>query len=267
MKSQKTDYQSIFDGVETTLFEVGSKILPIENIKENLEWFKNLEGKILTDNEYYWILVYVIFYAGFRAATVTAKLDSIRKYFSDYEVVSDYGDGEVSLILADSEMLRNRRKIKACVDNAIVFKDIVNSYGSFRSYVESFVPLYSFENLMLLKENLEYRFSGLGIVTTYHFLTDIGLPVLKPDRVICRIFQRLGLIESNELLLSTVIQGRKFARVTGHPIRYIDIIFVAYGQMKSEELGIKKGICLEKNPSCEICGIKKYCNYSEQRVI
>ena len=30
-------------------------------------------------------------------------------------------------------------------------------------------------------------------------MTDIGLPVLKPDRVISRIFERIGLIESEEL--------------------------------------------------------------------
>ena len=182
-------------------------------------------------------------------------------------MVANYGDEEVSEILSDPEMIRNLRKINACIKNAKVFMEIVNVYGSFYKYIESFSPKISFENLMLFKESMEYQFSGLGSITTYHYLMDIGLPVLKPDRVICRIFNRLALIKSKEQLLSAVIQGRKFAHTTNQPIRYIDIVFVAYGQMKSEEFGIKKGICLETNPACAVCGVIDYCNYSDKTVI
>jgi hypothetical protein len=38
-----------------------------------------------------------------------------------------------------------------------------------------------------------------------------------------------------------------FARATGHPIRYIDLVFVAYGQMKSET-SLAQAICLEDKP-------------------
>jgi DNA recombination protein RmuC len=34
--------------------------------------------------------------------------------------------------------------------------------------------------------------------------------------------------------------------MTGHPIRYIDTVFVCYGQMKSPEVGLEHGLCLEK---------------------
>lgn len=101
---------------------------------------------------------------------------------------------------------------------------------------------------MRLRDELESIFYGLGKVTSFHFLIDIGKPVLKPDRVICRVFERLGLIENREQLLEAVLQGRKFAEATGYPIRYIDIVFVAYGQVKSSEYGIDRGICLEENP-------------------
>ena len=258
------DYRAIFDGVESTLISVGSRNLPEEKIRARLDKFKEFEGRIFTDAEYYWTLVCVIFYSGFRATTVGGKLDVIQGRFPDYETAAGYGDDEVSRILSDPEMIRNRRKVQACVDNARTFKSIVNQYGSFQGYVDSFSPAESFEDLMLLKEELEYRFKGLGRVTTYHFLTDIGLPVLKPDRVICRIFHRLGLIESKKQLLKAVIQGRKFAQATGHPVRYVDIVFVAYGQMESKGFGIERGICLEENPACSLCGVTSYCQYHAQ---
>jgi len=258
------DYQAIFEKLESTLISVGSANLPADRIRANLDEFKHLEGKAFSDAYYYRKLIDVVFYAGFRAATVNTKLNLIRQYFPDYETVADYDENKADEILSDPKMIRNRRKVQACIENAKVFKSIVKEHGSFQAYIDSFSPTASFENLMLLKEELEYRFKGLGRITTYHVLTDIGLPVLKPDRVICRIFQRLGLIESDEQLLKTVIQGRKFAQATGHPIRYIDIVFVAYGQVKSQEFGLASGICLEQNPLCSICGVTDYCDYFAQ---
>jgi DNA-3-methyladenine glycosylase I len=70
----------------------------------------------------------------------------------------------------------------------------------------------------------------------------------------------LGLTETEGQLLKTVLQGRKFAEATGLPIRYIDIVFVAYGQAQSMEFGIDRGICL-KNPRCNECGVKEFCRW------
>lgn len=260
------DYKTIFEKIESALVRAGSQNLPADKIRANLAEFKHLEGKTFSDADYYWILVCVIFYSGFRAATVNARLGSIRKYFPDYESVAGYDESKVDKILSDPEMIRNRRKVQTCIGNAKIFRSIVSEYGSFQAYIDSFAPTTSFENLMLLKEELEYRFEGLGKITTYHVLTDIGLPVLKPDRVICRIFQRLGFIESDEQLLKAVIQGGKFAQATGYPIRYIDIVFVAYGQVESQGFGLASGICLEQNPLCTICGVTGYCNYYAKNV-
>ena len=255
------DYKTIFETIETSLITEGSKHLSNEIIQANLSRFKQLEGRIFSDDEFYRIIVDVIFYAGFRAATVNSKIGTIHRHFPSYELVADYGETEINNILADKGMIRNRRKIKACVENAKTFRKIVQELGSFQNYIESFKAKSSFENLILLKEELERTFSGLGKITSYHFLTDIGLPVLKPDRVICRIFERLGLIKNREQYLETIIQGRKLAEATGHPIRYIDIVFVAYGQVQSKEFGIERGICLETKPSCHLCGATNFCLY------
>ena len=164
-------------------------------------------------------------------------------------------------------MIRNRAKIKACIKNAYIFRDLVQKHGSIQNYFEMFSPHTSFENMMRLKDEIENHFYRLGKITVFHFLTDIGLPVLKPDRVICRIFERLGLIESRKNILETIIQGRKFAEATGLPIRYIDIVFVAYGQVRSSEFGIERGICLEEKPSCILCNAKSFCNYYSQQSV
>ena len=93
------DYKAIFEKIESTLISVGSANISANSIRANLDEFKHLECKVFSDADYYWILVYVVFYAGFRAATVNAKLDLIHRYFSDYEIVAGYGDSKADEIL------------------------------------------------------------------------------------------------------------------------------------------------------------------------
>lgn len=261
------DYKTIFETLEETLFAEGSKVLPLELVRNRFNVFKQIEGRSFSDSDYYQTLVDVIFYSGFKAATVNAKLDIIHKYFNDFDAVADYGQKEFENILTDKGMIRNRNKIKACIENAKSFKTIIQRYGSLQKYIEGFNGKESSDGLLLLKEELESKFSGLGKITVYHFLTDIGFPVLKPDRVICRIFERLGLIANREQIHQAIIQGKKFSEATKQPIRYIDIIFVIYGQMQSREFGIESGICLEKKPLCDLCNIHNHCNYYKNKSI
>ena len=134
---------------------------------------------------------------------------------------AEVGDREVQAILSDEQMIKNRNKVRACVENARTVERIVGEHGSFQKYIDSFEATRSDGNLMRLKEEIQQRFSGLGPITAYHFLTSIGMPVLKPDRVIKRIFTRLGLMGKNADDFSFTVEGRKFATATGHPIRYI----------------------------------------------
>lgn len=258
-----TNYQEIFGAIEQSLVRHSS--LPEDKIQQELAAFKYTGNETLTDEDYFRRLVTAVFYSGIRAETVTERLDTIFAYFPNWETAVGYGEEDIRRMLQDPHMLRSQRKIRGCVANSLIFRESVARFGSFGAYVESFQPWDSFENLMLLKEELEYRLSGIGPVTIYHFLTEIGLPVLKPDRVICRIFKRLGLIEDEQQLLKAVIQGRKFSKATGHPIRYIDVVFVTYGQAQTKQWGIERGVCLSRNPACHTCLATQYCQYFRAR--
>ena len=252
-------YKELFHKLERSLIEYGSAHRPERDIREALDAYKNYKERDLDDPGYYAILVDVAFYSGFKAAIVEERHKTIEHWLADYRTVAEYGSSEVEEIMSDAGMIRNRRKIKACIANAKVMREVIAQHWSFADYIASFQPAESFENLLLLKEELEARFEYLGGITVYHFLMEIGLDVLKPDRVIGRIFHRLALTEYERQYLKTVLHGRRFARATGLPIRYIDIVLVAYGQASFMEFGIDHGICLD-NPRCEVCGIKEYCS-------
>lgn len=253
-------YNEIFGKAEACLKR--QSMLSEEDFNSQFREYKAYNDQHFTDADYYKILTAIVFYSGFRAETVDNKMSVIEKHLPNFKIVASYGDEKISEIMSDATMIKNENKIRACIKNAKMFSEIINEHGSFQNYVDSFKTENSFENLMLFKEEIEYKFEYIGGVTAYHFMTDIGLPVLKPDRVITRIFKRIGLIESEKQLLKTIIQGRKFSHETGYPIRYIDIVFVTYGQLgKKEWLRLENGICLETNPYCNFCGIKEYCEY------
>ena len=264
-----TDYKYIFDKTEASLISFGSQNVPEKTIRDSLDKFKKVGTKTFTDSEYFQILMVIPFYSGFRAETVNNKLDVITGYFGDFKKVAGYDAAKIAEILDDPGMIRHSGKVNATVKNARAFKAITEKYGTFQQYIDSFSPKLSLENLMRLREDLQRRFSYLGKITAYHFLTDIGMDVLKPDRVIRRIFFRLGLLksegETEKELLDTVFVGHKFAHATSYPIRYIDIVFVGYGQVRSSEIGIQHGICLKDEPQCGICALQKECKYFLKR--
>jgi DNA-3-methyladenine glycosylase I len=210
-------YRQIFEKAEETLLAYGSKRVPLNELRERLDRFKTFEGRKLSDAEFFSILVSIVFYSGFKAATVSAKLPVIWGHFPDYKTVAAYTKNDVARILHDPDMIRHPRKIEACVNNAIAFTAMIQKHGSFQQYIDSFKATTSEENLMLLKKELQHRFDYLGGITAYHFMTDMGLPVLKPDRVVSRIFYRLGATQTENDVVEAVNQGKKFARQPGCP--------------------------------------------------
>lgn len=228
-----------------------------EEFESEFDAFKHFKDKSFTDNEYYRIMVAVVFYSGFKAATVTKRMNVIYNYFPNYETVMKYDEAMIQKIITDPEMISHSGKIKACVKNAKRFNVIITKHGSFAAYIASYEPDKDDFNLFRLKSDLE-NFGFLGGRTSYHFMMDIGLNVLKPDRVLGRIFSRIGIVLDENDLIGIVRSGRQFSEATGFPIRYIDIVFVLYGQVGDKTSKIT-GICIEDNPRCAVCRIKEYC--------
>jgi DNA-3-methyladenine glycosylase I len=89
-----------------------------------------------------------------------------------------------------------------------------------------------------------------------------GYPTIKPDRVIGRIFNRLGLVENPNDLAKICAVGDEIAKKTGFNHKRIDIVLVKYGaEGFSEIFGLTDGVCSETAPKCDRCYALPYCNY------
>lgn len=253
-------YREIFSKIENTL-RTQSKLTK-ELFDARFGEYKNLDYKNMSDNDIFQTLIGVVFYSGMRASVVSQRLSALEQHFDDFKKVKNYTNEDIARILADPNTIHHELKIRACIHNAVEFDKLVKQHGSFCKYLESSGLLQDERNIKKLRSELRSRFRYLGKITVNHLLTDLGLNVLKPDRVICRIFFRLGFIDKENNITQAIEVGRDIAKATGHPIRYIDIVFVTYGQMgENEYFGLADGICLKKNPKCSICGVKEDCKY------
>lgn len=258
------DYKLLFSKFEKSIRK--NIFISESEFDKNLEPFLHMDFRKMSDKDIFWVIVYVNFYSGIKAVTIEKKLDGIKKELYDYQKISDLDENAKKAII---QKVGFPNKCNYCYDNAKSFKKLLEEYGSFVRYIASFrieTLNPDIANINNLKEDLKRRFYGLGPRTVNHFLTDLGFNVLKPDRVICRIFYRLGLIDSVDDIEEAIREGKKFGEATGKPIRYIDIIFVKFGQMGKSKIGTKDGICLENNPNCNICEAKELCKYYKETI-
>ncbi len=118
MSSQPFPYAEVFTAVEQQVIALGAKRLPHVQVTAQLDKFKRFATREIDDAEYFWTLVFVAFYSGFKAATVTSKKEVIKRNFPSWQVVAGYGEADIERILNDPDMIAHERKVRACVANA-----------------------------------------------------------------------------------------------------------------------------------------------------
>ncbi|MDR7419227.1 MAG: DNA-3-methyladenine glycosylase I [Armatimonadota bacterium] len=93
------------------------------------------------DRKHFEFLVLDGFQAGLSWAIILTKRDGFRKAFRDFDPakVARYTQRDVARLLADPEIVRNRLKIEATIENARRFLQVQEEFGSFDRYIWPFV--------------------------------------------------------------------------------------------------------------------------------
>lgn len=263
-------YNEIVLAVEDGLRKQKQTGVTLLDFQSRLDKFKHFNYASLSDNEIYWIITKAVFFAlRVKAAKVEEKLPVLEKRFGDYKKLStatktdilELGRVDFHPIYITMQQLAVR-----CFENSCEYKQLINEHGSFQAYLIDKFGIAdtscSDSSLIKLHAALRKRFSGIGEKASWHIITELGFNAIKPDSVIIRIFTRLGLVNEGDTDNRVIQVGRDIAAELSLPIRYIDIIFVKYGQIgRSDLLGTIDGICTEINPKCDRCGLSTMCIY------
>ena len=79
--------------------------------------------------------------AGLSWSTILRKRKGYRKAFDNFDArkISQYSENDVSRLLVNSEIVRNRLKINATITNAMALLQVQEQFGSFDHYIWRFV--------------------------------------------------------------------------------------------------------------------------------
>jgi len=102
------------------------------------EWGKEVKD----DHKLFEFLVLESAHAGLSWILILRKRENYRKAFAGFDAVkvSKFTEKDVERLLQDEGIVRNRRKIETTVSNAQLFLEIQKEFGSFYSYLLSYMP-------------------------------------------------------------------------------------------------------------------------------
>ena len=82
------------------------------------------------------------FQAGLSWSTILRKREAFIRAFDGFDprIVAGYGPDDVTRLLGDAGIVRNRLKVAAAISNAQAFLDIQDAHGSFDTYIWRFAP-------------------------------------------------------------------------------------------------------------------------------
>ncbi len=133
-----------------------------------------------------------VFQAGLSWLIVLKKREAIHAAFEGFDVdtVAAYGEDDVARLLADSGIIRNRRKVEAIIHNARRVRELRDSDGGFAAWIAARHPLTLDEWLPVFRKT--FKFTGREVVN--EFLMSIGyLP--GAHRVDCPVQIRIAKLD------------------------------------------------------------------------
>ena len=130
--------------------------------------------------------------AGLSWSTILKRRDAYRLAFDNFDpaLIAEYDNNKVSSLLENTGIIRNRLKINSVITNAQAFLSIQAEFGSFDSYIWSFVKGQTVHNAWLhgsevpassdlslqISTALKKRgFKFVGSVICYAYMQAIGM--------------------------------------------------------------------------------------------
>jgi DNA-3-methyladenine glycosylase I len=250
-KKLKDIFSLMFEKLKS--ISIGDNFIKEIDLRRVAEFDKNKP-----DSFFYEKLVATIHVSGYKVSILRNRWDDIKKAFSNYDLaaVSRFTNDDLARMMKNPKLIKNKRKLKACIENAKIMAAISIENGSFGNYLEKYK-----NNLDDLAGILINKFHFLGRVLVFNYLKEVGIDAIKPDVHVVRVMYRLGLIDSEDESLENIdkviVVAKEMAGVVGEKLNVVDAVFWMYGG--SGDNHVKTAICSKNKPLCEECLIRGYC--------
>ena len=108
------------------------------------------------DNILFEFLILESFQAGLSWITILKKREAFRKAFAKFDIqkVAHFTEHDIENLMANKDIVRNRRKITAARNNAECFLQVQKDYGTFAHYLWSFVDFQQKQNAFRTEQDV-----------------------------------------------------------------------------------------------------------------
>lgn len=164
------------------------------NTSENMTVYHDTEWGIPSRDDAYLFELLILegMQAGLSWQTVLNKREHMRELFDhfDWAVIKSYTDEKLNLLMTDPRLIRHRLKIDALRTNALAFEKVREEYGTFSTYIWSFVddtpivnhwkngediPTKTVLSDVISKDLKKRGFKFVGSTIIYAYLQAIGM--------------------------------------------------------------------------------------------
>lgn len=144
-------------------------------------------GKLNLDEHYlYEMFILETFQAGLSWECILNKRDYFKASYDNFDInkVINYDEDKINELMNNKNIIRNKLKIKASINNSIIYNNIIKEYGSFKNYLLKYFldyPIYEVDKISsdisdLISKDLKLRgMNFVGSITIYSYLQAIGL--------------------------------------------------------------------------------------------
>ena len=145
----------------------------------------------INDNYLLEMLILESFQAGLSWECVLNKRESFKLAYDNFNIdkICNYTENKIKELSENKDIIRNKLKIKASINNTKIFKSIQKEFGSFSNYLKTFT-----------KDNIIYETDK----TTNFLSDDISKDLIKRgmkfvgSTIIYSYLQAVGIIYSHE---------------------------------------------------------------------
>lgn len=155
--------------------------------------YHDKEWGVMNINDDYLLEMLILesFQAGLSWECVLNKRESFRQAYDNFNIdkICNYTENKIKKLSENKDIIRNKLKIKASINNTKIFKSIQKEFGSFSNYLKTFT-----------KDNIIYETDK----TTNFLSDDISKDLIKRgmkfvgSTIIYSYLQAIGIIYSHE---------------------------------------------------------------------
>ena len=155
------------------------------NNPKYIDYHDNEWGVLNLDDTYLLeMLILEMFQAGLSWECVLNKREAFRRVYDDFDIdkICNYTEDKIKELEENKDIIRNKLKIKASINNTKIFKDIKEEYHSFYNYLKTFTNnkiIYEYNKTTSslsdkISKDLKKRgMTFIGSITIYSYLQAI----------------------------------------------------------------------------------------------